>query len=164
MRIGIISDTHGRYETVQKTLKLLKKHRVDLILHCGDIDNVETVRLFTGFTTHFVFGNSDWDRPAMRRAMKAMGAILHDHFGNLEFDGIKLAWTHGDDKALLRDIEHSAHFDFLFYGHTHRAEQHRTGPTLVLNPGALHRACPKTFMVLNLSTWKLKTVEVKEEQ
>ena len=162
MQIGILSDTHSRYETVQKALCLLKQQNIDFVLHCGDIDDTETVQLFRGFTTHFVFGNCDWDKPALRQAIEEAGATLHEPFGNLDLDGVRIAWTHGDDKRLLRDLENSGHFDFIFYGHTHQAEQHRSGLTLVANPGALQRARTKTFLTLNLANRKLATIEVPE--
>ena len=38
------------------------------------------------------------------------------------------------------------------YGHTHEAEQHREGKTLVLNPGALYRANPHSIAVVELDT------------
>jgi uncharacterized protein len=162
MRIGIVSDTHGRYEIVQRALELLKEQSIDLILHCGDIDDAETVQLFEGFNTHFVFGNCDWDKAGLRKAMDATGANLHEHFGSLELAGVKIAWTHGDDKRLLRDLENSGHFDYLFYGHTHQRAQHQTGQTLVINPGALQRARPKTFSILDLTNRELQSIEVAE--
>lgn len=161
MRIGIVSDTHSRHETVRKVLQLLHDRRVDCIIHCGDIEDEETVRLFTGLPTHFVFGNCDDARDALRRAMLAAGATIQEPFGHLEFEGVKLAFIHGDDKRLFRDLENSGHFDFLFYGHTHQAEEHRTGPTRVINPGALHRARPKTFVVLDLPGGEIESVVVE---
>src|SRR5262249_23346121 len=101
-------------------------------------------------------------RDELRAAMSAAGAALHEPFGHLEFGGKKLAFLHGDDKDLFRSIENSGAYDFLFYGHTHVRAEHRTGPTRVVNPGALHRPRPKTFAVLDLATGKLETVEVPE--
>ena len=48
----------------------------------------------------------------------------------------------------------------MFYGHTHVREQHRTGKTLVANPGALFRANPKTCIVLDLATGEIKPIIV----
>jgi putative phosphoesterase len=160
MRLGVVSDTHSRYATVEAALALLRQRGVDLIVHCGDIEDAATVRLFQGFPTHFVFGNCDTERTDLRRAMEASGATLHEHFGSLELEGRQIAWTHGDDQRLLLDLVNSAHYDFIFHGHTHQAGQHRTGPTLVVNPGALHRARPKTFVVLDLATGALESVVV----
>ena len=52
-------------------------------------------------------------------------------------------------------------FDFLFYGHTHVAEEHRTGPTRVINPGALHRARVKSVLVLDLPSGEARRLEVE---
>lgn len=160
MRIGIVSDTHSRYATVEKVVKLLRQRGVYCVLHCGDIEDADTVWLFEDLTTHFVFGNCDTERASLRQAIHGTGATLQEPFGNLELEGSKIAWVHGDNKRLLEDIEKSGHFNFLFYGHTHHAEQHHTGPTHVVNPGALHRARSKNFMVLDLDTGTLEQITV----
>ena len=59
MRIGVISDTHSRYDTVDKVVALLREHGVDLVIHCGDIEDGGVVKRLRGFPTHFVFGNCD---------------------------------------------------------------------------------------------------------
>lgn len=161
MRIGIVSDTHGNRLMVNLALAELRERGVTTVLHCGDIDDPETVELFRGFTTHFVFGNCDIDKGPLRAAMADIGATLHDHFGSVELEGVKLAFTHSDDKTLMRDVERCGYYDFLFYGHTHQAEEHRTGPTRVINPGALHRARPKTFVVLDLGDSSVDLVSVE---
>jgi putative phosphoesterase len=162
MRIGILSDTHNRYRNVETALGLLSDRGVDSVLHCGDIEDAQTVQLFQGFTTHFVFGNCDSDKAELRDAMDKIGVTLHEHFGSLEMEGRMIAWTHGDNQRLLRDLEQCGAYDFLFYGHSHHAERHRTGKTLVVNPGALHRAREKTFVILDLATGQLEDVQVPE--
>jgi putative phosphoesterase len=160
MQIGIVSDTHSRNVTAGLALAELRERGITTVLHCGDIEGPETVALFRGLTAHFVFGNCDYEREAIREAVAAIGATLHEPFGNLELEGKRVAFVHGDDKALLRDLEHSEAFDYLFYGHTHHWEEHRTGPTRVINPGALHRANPRTLAVLDLATDEVETVVV----
>jgi putative phosphoesterase len=160
MRIGIVSDSHGRNHTVQKVVDLLRQQGITTVIHCGDIEDPETIPLFAGFTAHFVFGNCDYDQGPLRRAIADLGATLHEPFGNLELEGKKLAFLHGHDFALKRDVENSGHFDYLFYGHTHHAEEHRIGPTRVINPGALHRANPRTFLILDLATDSAESVTV----
>jgi putative phosphoesterase len=162
MQIGILSDTHSRYATVEKALQLLQDRNINVVLHCGDIEDSETVWLFQGFTAHFVFGNCDrMEAHAIRQAVHGIGETLHDGYGAVELEGVKIAFTHGDDGRLLRDLEASGAFDFIFYGHTHKAEEHRSGPTRVINPGALHRANPKTFVVLDLATRDVQSVVVE---
>jgi putative phosphoesterase len=160
MRLAIVSDTHSRYARVERVLELLQTRSVDLILHCGDIEDAETVELFPS-NTHFVFGNCDTDRPGIRQAIQNIGATLHEPYAHLDLEGVTIAFLHGDDRNLFRDVENSGAYQYLFYGHTHVAREHRTGPTRVINPGALHRAATKTFLILDLPTGQLETIEVE---
>ena len=161
MRIGVLSDTHSRYQTVETALASLQARNVNFLIHCGDIEDAETVWLFQGFTVHFTFGNCDSERTGLRQAIHGIGATLHEGYGYLELDGVKLAFTHGDDKRLLHDLEQSGAFDYIFHGHTHQAANYRKGATRVINPGALHRARPKTLVVLDLKTGTAESVVVE---
>jgi putative phosphoesterase len=162
MRIGVVSDTHRNLRAVAEALRILEEREVGCILHCGDIDNAETVELFAGMRTHFILGNCDYDVAELQRAAKAIDASLHGRFADLELAGKRIALVHGDDKRLIKEMETSGRFDYLFYGHTHEPEEHRTGRTLVLNPGALYRARPKTFVILDLVTGKFERLAIGE--
>src|SRR5947209_6071594 len=159
MKIAILSDTHSRYHTVEAALAQAEARGVELLLHCGDIEDADTVWLFPG-KTHFVFGNCDTERTSLRQAMYGVGATLHEPFGRLELDGVKLAFVHGDDARLLRQLEESGEFEYVFHGHTHKRRDEQNGTTRVINPGALHRAAVKTFAVLDLASGELETVAV----
>jgi putative phosphoesterase len=161
MKIAVLSDTHNQHERVRRALALLRERGVTTVLHCGDIEDVEMVRLFHGLDAHFVFGNCDADRDELCSAMNEAGVTLHEGFGNLEMEGVKIAFVHGDDGRLLRDLERSGHYDYLFHGHTHHAGERRTGATRIINPGALHRARPKTLLLLDLPTGQAEYVEVE---
>jgi putative phosphoesterase len=161
MQIGVVSDSHGRQPAVIAALGQLRERGIQTVLHCGDIDDAETVALFRGLDAHFVLGNCDWDKEGLRAAIKEVGARLHESWGHLELAGVKLAFLHGDDKGLMREVENSGAVDYLFYGHTHQAEEHRTGKTRVINPGALHRAQPKTFVVLDLTSGRAESLTVE---
>src|SRR6476661_307325 len=160
MRIGVVSDTHDRHEAVAEAVRLLLEQHVELILHCGDIESPETIRVFRSIPTHFVWGNWDKNRTKMAAAIKEVGGTHHDSFGAIELAGKRLAWVHSHERHQLRQLEHSDFFDYLFYGHTHVREQHRTGKTLVANPGALFRANPKTCIVLDVATGEIKPIIV----
>ncbi len=55
---------------------------VNAVIHCGDIDDAETVWLFQGFTAHFVFGNCDKDKHAIRQAAPRNWCdLVHEPFG-----------------------------------------------------------------------------------
>src|SRR5262249_26664115 len=55
----------------------------------------------------------------------------------------------------------SGAWDLVCYGHTHVAELHRAGRTLVLNPGALFRASPHTLAVVDLVTLTARHIPVE---
>src|SRR5262245_44307476 len=119
MKIGIVSDSHGRTATVQAALDLLRERDVQVVLHCGDIDDADTVGLYEGCGADVVVGNCDRDRDELEEGMRAIGGTSHGAWGLLERAGCKLAWTHGDDQRLLDDLRRSGQFQFVFYGHTH---------------------------------------------
>jgi putative phosphoesterase len=161
MLLGVVSDSHGRNVTVGLALEELRRRGVQTVLHCGDIDDESTIALFRDFTAHFVFGNCDYDRESLAAAIADIGATLHESWGQLELEGVKIAFLHGDDSRLKREVENSGYFDFLFYGHTHVPEEHKVGLTRVINPGALHRARPKTFLVLELPAGNVEQITVE---
>lgn len=159
MRIAVLSDTHSRYGVIEAALQAIEPHRVHLLVHCGDLEDSEAIWLFPP-NTHFVFGNCDHERAAMRQAIHGIGATLHEPFGQLEVAGARLAWTHGDDRKVLDHLENSGQFDYVFYGHTHVAAEHQTGRTRVINPGALHRVAKKTLLILDVATGDSQTVVI----
>jgi len=158
MRIGIVSDTHDRSEAIADAVRLLAEQQVELILHCGDIESLDTIQLFKPIPTHFVFGNWDRDRVRMTAAIRGIGGHANDSFGAIELAGKRIAWVHSHERHQLYQLEHADYFDYVFYGHTHVREQHRTGRTLVANPGALFRANPKTCVVLDLISGELRPI------
>lgn len=160
MKIAVLSDTHSRYETVAKALKMLEGRGAAYLLHCGDIQDAETVSMFPA-NTHFVFGNCDYERDEIRAAVGEAGSTMHEPFGQLELPGAKIAFTHGDDQKLLLSLLHSREYDYLFHGHTHIAADARVGRTRVINPGALHRAVPHSFIVLDLATGEVESLVVE---
>ncbi len=160
MKLGIISDTHDRIDRVHAALELLRHQGADRLIHCGDITRPETVSHFRGWQIDFVLGNCDWQPDELQAAIAAIGGTLHDQFGHLEIMNRAIAWIHSDNAALFQSLEYANHYDYLFYGHTHVAEQHRTGKTLVCNPGALHRVKWPSVMVLEVDSDQLVKIDV----
>lgn len=158
-RIAIISDTHSRYDFVETAVKKIDAAQVEFTIHCGDIEDSETVWLFQP-NTHFVFGNCDHDRASLRQAIHGIGATLHEPYGMIEHPLAQIAFLHGDDANKLTDLEWMDHFDYLFHGHSHIAGERRRGKTRIINPGALHRVRQKTFAILDLATGELESVLV----
>lgn len=160
MRIGVVSDTHGHVGSTAAAVKILERHDVTVVLHCGDLGSTAIVPLFAPWPTHFVFGNVDGDEGLLAKAIEECGQMCHARFGSLELAGKKIAWLHSDDHALFDETVDSGEWDLVCYGHTHVAEQHRAGRTLVLNPGALFRATPRTIAVVDLEDLRATHVTV----
>jgi len=119
-------------------------------VHCGDIGSLAIIELFDAWPTHFVFGNVDDNGEELEDAIVAAGQTCHGRFGELVVGERRVAFLHGDDARLLNQTVASGEWDLVCYGHTHKAEQHRQGRTLVLNPGALHRARPHSLALVTL--------------
>jgi putative phosphoesterase len=152
MQVAVVSDTHSHVEYTRQATRVLESLEVDAVVHCGDIGSPAIVPLFARWAAHFVFGNVDQDEDGLRWAIEQAGQTCHGRFGDIELGGRKIAFLHGDDAERLVGSIDSQRFDLVCYGHTHRAEHHRQDRTLVLNPGALYRATPHSFAVVDLSS------------
>ena len=152
MHLGILSDTHGHVANTLSAVRMLQSLEVDELLHCGDLCSSEIPRLLAEWPTHYVFGNCDEDTHGMRLAIAAAGGRCHDWFGDLTLGGRRIALLHGHEGKRFMQAIKSGDYDLVCYGHTHSAEFHHEGRTLVLNPGALYRANPHTVAILDLET------------
>ncbi|NUQ65851.1 MAG: YfcE family phosphodiesterase [Pirellulales bacterium] len=157
MRIGILSDTHGRIDRTQEAVRMLESLKVAAVLHCGDIGSAEIVRLLRGWPCHFVFGNVD-DPDLLREAILEAGQTCHEWFGSLEVEDRKIALLHGDDYRRLRQTIASGQWDLVCHGHTHVADIRTEGRTVVVNPGALHRSARPSLAVVDLPSLKATPV------
>lgn len=150
MKLGLISDTHDQTANVRKALALFREKGVELLVHCGDMESESTAALFDAIPTHVVTGNCDYDEASVRDAITRAGGTYHGMSGQLEIEGVRIAWTHGHDKRLLNHLIECGKWDYVFHGHTHIRRHERIGETVVINPGALHRAAVKTVGILDL--------------
>ncbi len=160
MLLGVVSDTHGDLERTRAAVRMLENLEVDLVLHCGDIGTPAIVVLFAPWPTHFVFGNCDPDWVPLERAIAAAGQTCHHDFGTVEAGGVRIAFLHGDDFRRLHDTVASGEFGLVCHGHTHIARQQWEGPTLVLNPGAIHRANPHSIAAVELPERKVHVITI----
>lgn len=139
MKIAVISDSHGLSESIRKVMALCREKEVDRLIHCGDIGGPSVIDLFCELPTDFVMGNCDIARSLLTSRIEAKGGTCHGRSGTLQFEGINLAFLHGDDDELLEQTIASGKWDLVCYGHTHRHELSCRGETTILNPGALQR-------------------------
>ncbi|HEY7544749.1 MAG TPA: metallophosphoesterase family protein [Blastocatellia bacterium] len=131
MRLGLISDTHGLFDSALPELFA----SVDLIVHAGDIGKLEVVeRLEQIAPVLAVEGNNDWFNrfPTERLEYIAGRRIVVRHiFGELHQIG-------PPERALVEQLRP----DILVFGHTHRPYIESLGETILINPGS---AGPRRF-------------------
>jgi len=150
MRLGVISDTHGHVELTRPAVRMLESLDVDTVLHCGDIGSLAVVELFAKWPTHFVFGNCDDSTAQLAEGIRKAGQTCHDLFGDLTFDGVRVALLHSHERNRFREAVNGGDYRLVCYGHTHVAAKDQNGDTLVLNPGAIYRANPHSIAIVDL--------------
>ena len=160
MRLGIISDTHGQLELTRPAVRMFESLEVDAVLHCGDIGSLAVVELFAAWPTHFVFGNCDYDHAEFTAAIRRAGQTCHGLFGDLDFDGVRVALLHSHERRRFRNTIDSGDYRLVCYGHTHVAAIDRRGETTVLNPGAIYRATPHSVAIVDLPAVEATIIEL----
>src|SRR5262249_51902701 len=149
MLLGILSDTHDRANAMAAAIRVLTAAGAEFFIHCGDVGGQEVLEQFAGLKAAFVWGNNDFDRHILAAYAQTIGAQCLDSFGGLEIAGKSIAVTHGDDPRLIKRILSEQRDDYLLIGHTHVKSDRREGRVRVINPGALHRAMPRTVATLD---------------
>jgi putative phosphoesterase len=161
MKLGILSDTHGRADAARRAVALLEAGGAEHLVHCGDVGAEAVLDCLLGLPALFVFGNCDYDREALERHARIIGVRCGGRLATLEMAGRRIAITHGDDTGTVLQLLESQQYDYVLVGHTHRPLDRPAGRTRLINPGALHRAHPRTVALLNLDDGMLDVIEVE---
>lgn len=126
MRIGLISDTHGRLRN--EVFDVFEN--VERILHAGDIEDPEIlIALGAIAPVDAVYGNTD-------------GFILRQKLPEsveLELEGRRIVLTHGHQLGSptpARLAEAFPEANIVVFGHTHRPLVERIGSAWFINSGA----------------------------
>lgn len=136
MKIGVVSDTHGKMHPAVLALFA----GVDAIFHAGDIGNEDIITaLETIAPTYAVHGNVD-GFPLVSR----YPAWRLENIGGLAFftTHIFMPFTLDNLRKLLSGTQVRTTPEVFIYGHTHQARIERLGRALTINPGS---AGPRRF-------------------
>jgi hypothetical protein len=158
MILGVLSDTHGRYQIAEAALGVLREAGATAFVHCGDVGDERVFDVLAGEQCWFVWGNTDLPSASLRTYIENIGLTGPRKVPlTLKLDERRIAVCHGHEREfdqLMRlhqqdDVPEPLRFDFLLHGHTHIAA-HDCLPSGMqrLNPGALHRA--KTYTVATI--------------
>lgn len=136
-----------------------------MLIHLGDVEDPDLLADLlvagddgTPLPVHLVAGNMD-DPSELRAGADRLGIEFHHPGGEIEVEGRRLAFTHGDrDREVRRLLESKP--DFFLHGHTHRAFDGMIDGVRTINPGALHRASIFTVALLEPASGIVETLEV----
>ena len=136
MKIGIISYSHDHHQNVLAAVKIFNEHKLDYVLHGGDIVSPFTARAFAQLEpAHFiaVFGNNEGEKLYLKSTINSFGGEIHEYCykGTLQDKQIYMTHTHHN----IDEIAQSQMYDLIIYGHTHKQDIRRHDKTLIINPG-----------------------------
>jgi putative phosphoesterase len=152
MKIAIISDTHDNLENLKKFFEFAKKEKIEILIHCGDVCNGETLKeIEKNFSEIYLcLGKGDIEDSLFREAKKTK---IFKEEGKIEIEGLKIGFCHRF-KDRNKNLEN---FDFYFFGHSHYPFLKKEGNCYLANPGNLAGLFYKaTFAILDTKTKKLK--------
>ena len=140
MKIGIVSDSHGRGDRLQSAMEAFASRGVQAVVHCGDIGSTQCVEALSSIdaATYAVAGNVDAHVKQLGSAAATSGVTFAWEVVEVPLgDGQHLVATHGCDQEVLEELIRGEQFPYVCHGHTHRVRDERIGPVRVINPGAL---------------------------
>ena len=165
MKVGIVSDTHGRDALLQAAIDEFRRRGAEMVVHCGDLGPgcLEALGC-CGLRACAVAGNVDRDLEDMAASARAFGVVFDPSKLVLPLGGGKfLAVTHGDDPALLAKLIGAGEYAYVCHGHTHVAADRRVGAVRIINPGAIFNCRGPSYpgaAVLDSTTDDLEFVKV----
>ncbi len=130
MKIGVISDTHLHQITPELAELMNGPFKdVEMVLHAGDLTELEILKAFSGVELLAVSGNMD--SPAVRKQLPATRVFQAGRFKI----GLVHGWggPRGIEERIAREFEGT---DCIVYGHTHTPCCLKREGLLFFNPGA----------------------------
>lgn len=154
MKVGIMSDSHGRLGAVREAIERLEAAGAERFVHCGDVGGLAVLEEFAGRKLKFVWGNTDVPDPSWRAEVETLGLDWPTSPNEFTWDHLRFALLHGHERGFETAVR-SGGYDYILHGHTHRAADHRVGQTRIINPGALYRTAHRTVALLDTSSEEL---------
>lgn len=164
MKIGIVSDSHGKAALLRKAVATLLDAGAQAIVHCGDVGNSECVDVLAEapVPAYAVAGNMDRHPERLKAQAEKTGV----HFSRDTIlvpigQGEYLVATHGNRPETMRQLLEDGRFRYVCHGHTHLPRNERIGQVRVINPGALHHAHPRTAALLDSESDTVEFVQAE---
>jgi putative phosphoesterase len=135
--VGLLSDSHSRWERTKRALEALRAAGATVFVHCGDVEDELVIDQLAGLDSHLVWGNCDWNSQTLGRYARDVGVTVHGDAGEVTVDGRRIVFTHGHEIAAMRAAV-SGGADYLVHGHTHelRSSSSRTSRAAGSSPAS----------------------------
>ncbi len=164
MKIAIMSDSHDRWDYLEKAILLANEAGCELLLFAGDLiapPGCAVLEKFPG-QVKFVWGNNEAERVAMTRKMDASEKLeLCSDIYEDTVDGVRIFMNHYPRLAEL--AAKTGEFDLCVFGHTHEYHHEIVGACLLINPGEIqgYRTGTSTFIVFDTQNKTAEKVVVE---
>lgn len=163
MKIAIMSDSHDRWDHLEKAIELAHEQGCELLLFAGDLIAPPGLTILEKFNgkVKFVWGNNEGERGGMTRKMDASEKIeLCGDVYEDSVDGVKICMNHYPRFAQL--AAKSGEFELCIFGHTHEYHHEMVGVCLLINPGEIqgYKTGISSFVVFDTQTKKAEKIAV----
>jgi len=148
MKIVVIGDSHGNIANIKLVMGFAKKIKAGAIIHCGDWDNLRSVKEIYSYKipVYGVLGNADIDEQITKN-LKLKAKKFDENFLNIKLGGKKIGIIH----SIINRKSSILNLDVLFCGHRHFKSERIIDGVKIISPGALHSVKP-SFAVYDTGT------------
>ncbi len=152
MKILIVSDSHGHIANIKAVMEIAKKADVKAVIHCGDWDNVESIKAVLDYDLplYTIMGNADVDS-SIEEYLKFNSKKFDPHFLKFTLDGRRIGVTHRVKEDFIKSVDS---LDIVFSGHYHSKEEKMFNFVKFVRPGALLNG-------INFAIYETETNEVQ---
>ncbi|MBP5159040.1 MAG: metallophosphoesterase family protein [Lachnospiraceae bacterium] len=143
-KIVIVSDTHGRCETLERVMRI--ESPMDMLIHLGDVCSDEDyIEAIAHCPTVMIAGNNDYLTHLPRtKALRLGNASIHMEHGHRFSMGTS---------QIVRDAKDLG-VNVMMYGHTHVPVLEKHDGIWLVNPGSLtyprQQGMRPTYIVMTL--------------
>ena len=162
MKIGILTDTHDNVHAINKAIDILKRERVEHVLHAGDYVAPFALKALGRLECPLtgVFGNNDGEKIELLSRAAEYGFSLNKPPFSLALDGRSVLLLH--EPYELDAFIKSGAYRLIVYGHTHKPDARQAGSTLVFNPGECGAWLERVSRagIVDLATMESRIIEI----
>lgn len=163
MKIAIMSDSHDRWEILEKAINMANEAGCEHLLFAGDLiapPGVAILEKFNG-VVKFVWGNNEGEIQGLTTKFNASEKIeLCGDIFDSTIAGVRVFMNHYPEIGSL--AAKSKSYDLCVYGHDHTYHSSKVGETVLVNPGAItpYGNSVSTFIIFDTESREVERIEL----